>query len=111
MSKLQGDGYKTYTDNRLNDYCDKVFYPALIKMENEQIKKYHVGDFIIQCEQKNIIAREGFKLKSLKIISERYIIRVYLDSEYDKGISLSVDTTNNKEEANKIFKQKVEICK
>lgn len=111
MSKRQGDNYITETDVELNDYYDKVFYPALVKMEDEQIKQYHVGDFIIQCEQKNVVNRIGYKLKSLKIVGQRYIIRVFLDCDYKKGIALSVDHTNDKDEAEKIFKQKVQMCK
>lgn len=111
MSKSQGDGYKSKTNKDLNDYYNNVFSPALIKMEDEQIKKYHVGDFIIQCEQKNIVDREGYKIKSLKVVGQEYIIRVFLDNEYDTGIALSVDSTEDKEEANKIFKRKVEMCK
>jgi phage-related protein len=111
MSKRQGDGYRTETNKGLNDYYDNTFLPALLKMEDEQIKKYHVGDFIIQCEQKNIVARDGWKLKSLKVTGTEYTIRVYLDSEYEKGISLSVDFTEDKDEANKIFQQKVQMCK
>jgi hypothetical protein len=111
MSKLQGDNFKTETSKDLNNYYNNVFLPTLIKLENEQIKKYHVGDFIIQCEKKNIIDRDGYKLKSLKIIGQEYIIRVYLDSEYEKGIALSVNSTENKEEANRIYKEKVQMCK
>jgi hypothetical protein len=111
MSKRQGDGYRTETNKGLNEYYDKVFEPALIKMIDEQIKLYHVGVFIIQCEQKNIVHQDGWKLKGLKVAGREYIIRVYLDSEFEKGIALSVDHTADKEEANRLFQQKVQMCK
>lgn len=113
MSKLQGDSYKTETNKSLNTYYFNVFRPALLKMEDKQIKKYSIGNFIIECEQKNIVERDGWKLKSLKIVSKEYTIRVFLDIEYNNGngICRSVDFTDNKDEANKMFKEKVEMCK
>jgi hypothetical protein len=111
MSKRQGDGYRTETNHELNEYYDRIFAPALIKMIDEQEKKYHVGDFIIVCEQKNIVHQDGWKLKGLKVVGREYTIRVYLDCEYEKGIALAVDHTTDKEEANKIFQQKVQMCK
>jgi hypothetical protein len=111
MSKSQGDGYKTETNKSLNDYYNNVFRAALLKMVNQQIKKYHVGDFIIQCESANIVDYDGYKLKSLKITGQEYIIRVFLDNEYETGIALSVDSTEDKNEANRIFKEKMQMCK
>lgn len=111
MSKAQRDGHKTETNSELNKYYNNIFLPALLKMVNIQIKKYHISDFIIQCEQKNIVDYDGYKLKSLKITGQEYIIRVFLDNEYNVGIALSIDSTEDKEEANRIFKTKVEMCK
>jgi hypothetical protein len=111
MSKEQGDSFKTKTNSNLNNYYNKVFLPAFIKMTDEQIKKYHIGDFIIQCEQKNIVYSDGWKIKSLKVTGQEYIIRVFSELDYNIGIALSVDSTENKEQANKIFKEKVKMCK
>lgn len=111
MSKVQGDNYRTETNKELNNYYSNVFHPALIKMIDEKITQHVVGDFTIQCEQKNEVSRDGWKLNGLKVIGREYIIRVYLTCELEKGISLSVDCTTDKDEANKIFKQKSQMCK
>lgn len=111
MSKRQGDSFRTETNKGLNTYYSEVFRPALIKLTNHTEKKYHVGDFIIVCEQENTVDQDGWKLNGLKVTGKEYTIRVYLDNEYETGISLSVDFTTDKAEANKIFKQKVQMCK
>jgi hypothetical protein len=89
----------------------KIFTPALLKMIDEKIKTYHVGDFIIQCEEANQVQYYGYKISTLKIIGKKYIIRVFMDNEYKQGVALCLDHTADKNEANKIFKQKFEMCK
>lgn len=116
MSKAQGDSFKTETNYGLNKYYDEVFYPALLKMEDYKETRFHIGDFIIICEQKNIINRIGYKLKSLEVTGKEYTLRVHMDSEFDSngnatGLSLSIDSYTNADEANKRFLELKEMCK
>jgi hypothetical protein len=110
MSKLQNDGYKTETNKDLNNYYNNVFRPAVEKMADYKIKTYEIENFIIQCESHNIVERDGWKLKSLQIIGMEYTITVFTKKGFKKGISLKVNSSNNKEEANKIFKERKEQC-
>jgi len=116
MSKAQGDSFRTETNHELNKYYNEVFYPALLKIENRQEKRFHVGDFIIICEQKNLVNYKGYKLNSIKIVGKEYILRVHLDNEFDSdgnatGLSLSVDSFTDAEQANKRFLELKEMCK
>lgn len=116
MSKSQGDSFRTETNYELNKYYDEVFLPTLLKMEDYKETRFHVCDFIIICEQKNIVNRIGYKLKSLEITGTEYTLRVHMDNEFDSkgrstGLSLSVDTYTNKDDANKRFLQLKEMCK
>lgn len=102
MSKRQGDGWKTETNKSLNEYYDKVFLPKFIEMENEQIKKFYINGGLIICEQKNIVAQDGWKLKGLKLTGEkRYIIRVFSDDK--SGWADATEQYNDKNKANERF--------
>lgn len=116
MSKAQRDSYRTETNYSLNKYYDEVFRPALLKMENFQEKRIHIGNFIIICEQQNIVSRNGYKLDSLRIEETEYTLRVHMDNEFDSngnvtGLSLSVDSFTDKDKANKRFLELKEMCK
>ena len=84
MSRVQGDGYRTWTNEGLNEYYRNVYLPKYLEMENEQIKEYHINGGKIICEQKNIVAEDGWKLKGLKLTGKkRYIVRVFADDKSD----------------------------
>ena len=84
MSKVQGDGYKTWTNKGLNEYYSNVYRPKYLEMENRQIKEYYINGGKIICEQRNIVAEDGWKLKGLKLTGKKeYIVRVYADEKSD----------------------------
>lgn len=112
---MHKDGYRTKTNHGLNKHYHNVFRPALLKAVDQQVKKYKVNDFVIECEQQNEVETDGYKVDSIKVVGIEYTIRVYMANEYEQTegtcVALSVDFTTDKEEANKLFKQNVENCK
>lgn len=105
MSKVQGDNFRTWTDEELNNHRDNVFYPALVKAINEEIKVFDLGnDLTIVTIQSNITTHIGFKVNSIKVVGKRYRMYLYQDYGKDNGeVLMHSVVDNDKDKANQEF--------
>lgn len=105
MSKVQGDGYKTYTDVGLNDYKNNVFIPALMKAVDEKRKVFELDNGLtIVTIEVNKVKRQGYKLKSIEVIGKRYYIYLYQNYRKDDEEVLTHSVIDDdKDKANQEF--------
>lgn len=112
MSRAQGDGFKTWTDESLNAYrrnLDK----KLRELIDEKEKVYTFGQFCIYTSCMNVIdnPRGSWKWDGWQIIGRRYTVEIYLKSaiECNEGkIKVSApalvkEDFDNKDQANARF--------
>ena len=102
MSKRQGDGYRTETNEGLNRYYNEVFLPKLLEMAEQKIKEYRINGGKIICEQQNIVESDGWKLKSLRVTGKQFWVRVYSDET--SKLADVVESFYDRDEANNRFK-------
>ena len=124
MSKAQGDGYRTQTNEALNAYRDRLD-AKLEKLYDTKEKWYHVGVCWILTKQSNILENPNgsWKWNGWEIVGKEYAITVYHEDDVtvsgdkgdngDNGFSVDIHGfaiarevfVNDRNKANECFKE------
>lgn len=132
MSKTQGDGYKTWTDVKMNKrvyehekkwkqvikpYYDELVNETTKEFEQEETEQYRI---VIRTKQFNDVVCVGktrFWLGTLnkedyKVDKTNYIVTVVMiDKNTNEETYLQHGVFNDKKEANNFFLQMKQYCK
>ena len=102
MSRAQGDGYRTWTDEKLNAYRRRLD-EKLKSLRDHKEKWYDSDGFRIHTESENILEnpRGDWKWDGWKITGRRYWIRVY---EGNDPWAIVTQSFTDRDEANEFFK-------
>ena len=78
MSKAQGDGFRTWTNEALNNYKEELRQRRL-KLEDSKERWFRVGNGWIQTEEKNRIfnPRGSWKWQGWQVEAHEYWVTVY----------------------------------
>lgn len=119
MSRAQGDGFRTWTDESLNQYRAKLNV-KISKLINEREKWINVNDdYMILCVCGNEIENPNgsWKWDGWKVTGQYYRVSMY-EKENLKitenhilviGLPISHFATNDKTEANLFYKELVTV--
>ena len=113
MSKAQGDGYKTWTNNELNDYRRRL--DAKLSEMSETTDKWYVNDgFVILARSWNVLINPNgsWKWNGWKVLGKQFQVSVFDESDvtpledgtYDvHGPAIAHQIFDNRDEAIKFF--------
>ena len=119
MSRAQGDGYRTHTDQALNDYREEL-RQRIISMQDSKEKWFKIGNNgWIHTEEKNrmINPRGSWKWQGWQVEAHEYWVTVYrgenvkIQDGKPKAIGIAEareEWDDDKDAANKYF---VEVAK
>ena len=121
MSKAQGDGFRTHTNQALNDYREDL-RQKVIKLEDSKQKWFKVNDTWINTEEKNrmVNPRGSWKWHGWEVEAHEYWVTVFPASSIELkdgkpeviGIAeVREEFDDDKDAANEFFKKMVRIAK
>ena len=121
MSKAQGDGFRTHTNQALNDYREDL-RQKVIKLQDSKQKWFKVNDTWINTEEKNrmVNPRGSWKWHGWEVEAHEYWVTVFPASSIELkdgkprviGIAdVREEFDDDKDAANEFFKKMVRIAK